>query len=192
MMNSIKHYRKINNSENVKQAKRSHCRAIATTLSKRNEVSLLPNPRLSHSTGTSPRRKPNANTDNHVIGFCHSNYSCWREGLNGFRSQFIELQRVGMSRRRERMDYWCIPLFLPCFLVFFFATFVIFLYSITLSFFFLYSPQVPPRVFLYLWLPFPFYIASFYGISLFCPQGFIKFWFLIGIFPRLPTDPLVA
>ena len=71
MMNSIKHYRKINNSENVKQAKRSHCRAMATTLSKRNKVSSLLNPRLSHSTGTGPRRKPNTNMDNLVTGFCH-------------------------------------------------------------------------------------------------------------------------
>lgn len=71
MTNSIKHYIIINNSENVEQAKRSHCRAKATTLSKCNEVSSLPNPRSSHSVGTSPRREPNASTDNLVIGFYH-------------------------------------------------------------------------------------------------------------------------
>ena len=39
----------------------------------------------------------------------------------------------------------------------------------------------------------PFYTVSFHGISPFCPQGFTnRFWFIVGIPPGLPTNPLVA
>ena len=49
---------------------------------------------------------------------------------------FRRLQRVGLLRGREKMVYWCMPLFLPCFLSSFyhFLSFFLSIRSFTFSF----------------------------------------------------------
>ena len=133
---------------------------------------------------------------------------------------FGGLQRVGLLRVRENMVYWCMPLFLLCFLSSFyhFLSFFPFLRSFFLSFFFLllfllwvsllsvfttFFPWVfllstfsaSPRCFspFHLCLPPLFIVGWFHEISPFYPYSFIHcFWFVVDIPSRLPTHPLAV
>ena len=100
-------------------------------------MACFPNPRLNRLAGLGPKREPNPNTCNLILGFYHWSYLCWRKNLNGFRFRFTEFQRVGMSWRRENMVYWCMLLFLSCLLSsFLFFYYLVFYCSLVLSFFF--------------------------------------------------------
>ena len=83
-----------------------------------------------------PIRNPNPNLNNLVIGFCHQSCTFWKIGLNGYYLLLLGgLQRVGLLRGREKIVYWCMPLFLLCFLSTFYHFLSLFLsIHFTLSF----------------------------------------------------------
>lgn len=62
-----------------------------------------------------PRRNPNPNLNNLVIGFFHQSYAFWRIGLNVHPLLLLGFWKVGLLRGRKNIIYWCMPLLLPCF-----------------------------------------------------------------------------
>ena len=101
----------------------------------------------------------------------------------------------GLVKRRKKMIYWYMPLFLLCFHSSFFTTFFFFILSFFLLVLLLlvscYSLTMGSSF--HLWLPLPFIVNWFNEISPFCPKGFTNhFWFLVGIPSGLPTTSLVA
>ena len=61
--------------------------------------------------------------DNHIIGFCHWSYSCWRKDLDGFGLWFIESQKVWVYRGEKRWSVDACPYFCCVFSLSFFTTF---------------------------------------------------------------------
>ena len=85
---------------------------------------------LNLSTESEPRRNLNPNLNNLVIGFYHQSCAFWRMGLNGYLLLLLGFWRVGLLRGKEKMVYWCMPLFLPCFLSSFYCLHSFSFYSV--------------------------------------------------------------
>ena len=106
----------------------------------------------------------------------------------------LNLLRVGLSRGRERVVYWCTPLFLPfTFSLFGFLSnpsffsfwFFFFKYSFCFLFFHFYLFSPPP--YHYSWLPL-FIPFSIVGFTLFVPQPLLApYGYPLALHTSLPA-----
>ena len=85
-------------------------------------------------------------------------------------------QRVGLLREREKMIYWCMPLFLPYFLSLFYHFLSFFLSVLSLFLVSYYSPAVSCS---------PFWSFLFLGTSLWVLTTFLPCVFPLKCFPPL-------
>ena len=83
-----------------------------------NQIYLPPTSSVESFHGKSElRRNLNSNLNNLIIGFCHQSYAFSRIDLNGYWLLLLgDFKEWVCWRGREMIFYWCMPLFLPCFL----------------------------------------------------------------------------
>ena len=136
---------------------------------KANEMTWVhcPSPGSSLPTRKSPRMDLNPNMDNLVIGFCHQSCSFWKKGLNDYGLWPIEFQWMGLSKGGKRWSIDACPIFVvfSLFLFYYFLSFFLLVLLLLVS---CYSLTISSSPF-HLWLPFPFIVNWFNGISPFCP-----------------------
>ena len=108
---------------------------------------------------------------------------------------FYGHQRVGLLRGREKMVYWCMPLFLPYFLSLFYHFFSFFLSILSLLLVSYYSPAMGCSPFLV--FPFPGFLSlgAYYSLTMgFPPLSASLHWvslkspWICGIAPTIPSS----